>query len=133
MQFAGMPNVWWMPMQTRTEMLATGVRSPLGVLVLGRERPHRGDSESRRFGRRRAGRHGTGALVGLAQQDLTRQPAHVKLVCNEFVGEQLEQIRVRWRVRLMVELDWMDQASPQVERPDAIHRRASEATRVPVL
>jgi copper/silver efflux system protein len=35
MQFAGMPNVWWMPIQTRTEMLATGVRSPLSVLVLG--------------------------------------------------------------------------------------------------
>ena len=35
MSFAGMPNVWWMPIQTRTEMLATGVRSPLGVLVLG--------------------------------------------------------------------------------------------------
>ncbi len=35
MAFAGMPNVWWMPIQTRTEMLATGVRSPLGVLVLG--------------------------------------------------------------------------------------------------
>src|SRR3954452_8654107 len=35
MQFAGMPNVWWMPIQTRTEMLATGVRSPLGILVLG--------------------------------------------------------------------------------------------------
>src|SRR5438067_717477 len=35
MQFAGMPNVWWMPIQTRTEMIATGVRSPLGVLVLG--------------------------------------------------------------------------------------------------
>jgi len=35
LQFAGMPNVWWMPIQTRTEMLATGVRSPLGVLVLG--------------------------------------------------------------------------------------------------
>jgi Cu(I)/Ag(I) efflux system membrane protein CusA/SilA len=35
MQFTGMPNIWWMPIQTRTEMLATGVRSPLGVLVLG--------------------------------------------------------------------------------------------------
>jgi Cu(I)/Ag(I) efflux system membrane protein CusA/SilA len=35
MAFAGMPTVWWMPIQTRTEMLATGVRSPLGVLVLG--------------------------------------------------------------------------------------------------
>ena len=30
LQFPGMPNVWWMPIQTRTEMLATGVRSPLG-------------------------------------------------------------------------------------------------------
>ncbi len=34
-QFAGMPNVWWMPIQTRTEMLATGVRSPFGIQVLG--------------------------------------------------------------------------------------------------
>ncbi len=35
MQFPGMPNVWWMPIQTRTEMLATGVRSPLGIEVMG--------------------------------------------------------------------------------------------------
>jgi copper/silver efflux system protein len=35
MQFTGMPNIWWMPIQTRTEMLATGIRSPLGILVLG--------------------------------------------------------------------------------------------------
>jgi copper/silver efflux system protein len=35
MQFPGMPNVWWMPIQTRTEMLATGIRSPLGIQVLG--------------------------------------------------------------------------------------------------
>jgi Cu(I)/Ag(I) efflux system membrane protein CusA/SilA len=35
MQFTGMPNVWWMPIQTRTEMLATGVRSPFGIQVLG--------------------------------------------------------------------------------------------------
>jgi len=35
MRFTGMPNVWWMPIQTRTEMLATGVRSPLGIQVLG--------------------------------------------------------------------------------------------------
>ena len=33
--FPGMPNVWWMPIQTRTEMLATGVRSPLGIQVFG--------------------------------------------------------------------------------------------------
>jgi copper/silver efflux system protein len=35
MQFPGMPNVWWMPIQTRIEMLATGIRSPLGIQVLG--------------------------------------------------------------------------------------------------
>jgi Cu(I)/Ag(I) efflux system membrane protein CusA/SilA len=34
-RFPGMPNVWWMPIQTRTEMLATGVRSPLGIEVFG--------------------------------------------------------------------------------------------------
>ena len=30
-----MPNVWWMPIQTRTEMLATGIRSKLGIKVFG--------------------------------------------------------------------------------------------------
>lgn len=35
LDFPGMPNVWWMPIQTRTEMLATGVRSPLGIEVFG--------------------------------------------------------------------------------------------------
>jgi copper/silver efflux system protein len=35
LNFPGMPNVWWMPVQTRTEMLATGVRSPLGIQVFG--------------------------------------------------------------------------------------------------
>jgi Cu(I)/Ag(I) efflux system membrane protein CusA/SilA len=34
-QMPGMPNIWWMPIQTRTEMLATGVRSPLAVQVKG--------------------------------------------------------------------------------------------------
>ena len=34
-QVPGMPNIWWMPIQTRTEMLATGVRSPLAVQVFG--------------------------------------------------------------------------------------------------
>ena len=31
----GMPNIFWMPIQTRTEMLATGIRSALGVKVFG--------------------------------------------------------------------------------------------------
>jgi Cu(I)/Ag(I) efflux system membrane protein CusA/SilA len=31
----GMPNIWWMPIQTRTEMLATGIRSPVGIKVFG--------------------------------------------------------------------------------------------------
>jgi Cu(I)/Ag(I) efflux system membrane protein CusA/SilA len=31
----GMPNLWWMPIQTRTEMLATGVRSPVAMQVFG--------------------------------------------------------------------------------------------------
>ena len=35
LRYPGMPNLWWMPIQTRTEMLATGVRSPLGVKVFG--------------------------------------------------------------------------------------------------
>ena len=35
LQWPGMPNIWWMPIQTRTEMLATGVRSPLAIEVYG--------------------------------------------------------------------------------------------------
>ncbi len=29
----GLPNLWWYPVQTRTEMLSTGIRSPLGIKV----------------------------------------------------------------------------------------------------
>jgi Cu(I)/Ag(I) efflux system membrane protein CusA/SilA len=31
----GMSNIWWMPVQTRTEMLNTGIRSNLGIKVFG--------------------------------------------------------------------------------------------------
>jgi Cu(I)/Ag(I) efflux system membrane protein CusA/SilA len=34
-RFPGMSNIWWMPIQTRNEMLATGVRSAVGVKVFG--------------------------------------------------------------------------------------------------
>ncbi|UCH83666.1 MAG: efflux RND transporter permease subunit, partial [Candidatus Latescibacterota bacterium] len=34
-QVPGMPNLWWMPIQTRIEMLTTGIRSPLGIQVFG--------------------------------------------------------------------------------------------------
>ncbi len=33
--FPGMPNIWWMPIQTRIEMLTTGIRSAVGIKVLG--------------------------------------------------------------------------------------------------
>jgi Cu(I)/Ag(I) efflux system membrane protein CusA/SilA len=35
LRYPGMPNIFWMPIQTRTEMLSTGIRSPLGVEVFG--------------------------------------------------------------------------------------------------
>ena len=35
LRYPGMPNIWWMPVQTRTEMLATGIRSALGIKVFG--------------------------------------------------------------------------------------------------
>src|SRR2546426_12626272 len=31
----GVPNIWWLPIQTRTEMITTGGRSPGGIKVLG--------------------------------------------------------------------------------------------------
>ena len=42
----GAPAIWWMPIQTRIEMLSTGIRSQIGITVLG---PDLGiDSEDRR-------------------------------------------------------------------------------------
>ena len=35
LRFPGMPNLFWMPIQTRTEMLNTGVRSPVAVQIFG--------------------------------------------------------------------------------------------------
>jgi Cu(I)/Ag(I) efflux system membrane protein CusA/SilA len=37
MKFPGMSNIFWMPIQTRTEMLSTGFRSNLGIKVFGPE------------------------------------------------------------------------------------------------
>ena len=37
LQFPGWPNIWWMPIQTRQEMLTTGIRSAVGVKVLGKD------------------------------------------------------------------------------------------------
>ncbi|MEE9258119.1 MAG: CusA/CzcA family heavy metal efflux RND transporter [Nitrospinaceae bacterium] len=34
-QIPGMPNIWWMPIQTRIEMQGVGIRSVLGIKVLG--------------------------------------------------------------------------------------------------
>jgi copper/silver efflux system protein len=39
LKFPGMPSIWWMPIQTRTEMLATGIRSNLGIKILGPDLP----------------------------------------------------------------------------------------------
>jgi Cu(I)/Ag(I) efflux system membrane protein CusA/SilA len=35
LRYPGMPNLFWMPIQTRTEMLSTGIRSQLGIKVFG--------------------------------------------------------------------------------------------------
>ncbi len=35
LRYPGMPNIWWMPIQTRIEMLTTGIRSQLGIKVFG--------------------------------------------------------------------------------------------------
>ena len=35
MQFAGIPNIWTMPIRNRIDMLSTGIRTPVGVKVMG--------------------------------------------------------------------------------------------------
>ena len=84
LQFPGMPNIWWMPIQTRTEMLATGVRSPLGIKVFGpdvREIERGGDRRSRRRCSRCRGRAARSpsaspaASTSTSTSTATRRPA----------------------------------------------------------
>jgi Cu(I)/Ag(I) efflux system membrane protein CusA/SilA len=35
MQFAGIPNIWTMPIKNRIDMLSTGIRTPVGIKVMG--------------------------------------------------------------------------------------------------
>jgi Cu/Ag efflux pump CusA len=35
LQFPGISNAWTMPIKARTDMLATGIRTPIGIKVLG--------------------------------------------------------------------------------------------------
>jgi copper/silver efflux system protein len=35
LRFPGMPNIWTMPIKNRIDMLATGIRSPVGIKVMG--------------------------------------------------------------------------------------------------
>ena len=35
LRFPGMPNIWTMPIKNRIDMLATGIRTPVGVKILG--------------------------------------------------------------------------------------------------
>ena len=37
LQFPGVSNAWTMPIKARTDMLATGIRTPVGVKVMGRD------------------------------------------------------------------------------------------------
>ena len=37
LQFPGVSNAWTMPIKARIDMLATGIRTPVGVKVFGRD------------------------------------------------------------------------------------------------
>ncbi len=37
LRFPGIPNIWTMPIRNRIDMLSTGVRTPIGIKVLGRD------------------------------------------------------------------------------------------------
>jgi len=37
LQFPGVSNAWTMPIKARTDMLATGIRTPVGIKLLGRD------------------------------------------------------------------------------------------------
>ena len=58
LRYPGMPNVWWMPIQTRVEMLSTGIRSQLGIKVFGDDL-RRIEESAVRIEQAVAGIHGT--------------------------------------------------------------------------
>src|SRR5204863_4708727 len=35
LRFPGIPNIWTMPIKNRIDMLSTGVRTPIGIKILG--------------------------------------------------------------------------------------------------
>src|SRR5258705_11727062 len=37
LQFPGVSNAWTMPIKARTDMLATGIRTPVGIKVIGKD------------------------------------------------------------------------------------------------
>lgn len=37
LHFLGMPNIWTMPIKNRIDMLSTGIRSPIGIKVFGKD------------------------------------------------------------------------------------------------
>ncbi|MGK5087340.1 efflux RND transporter permease subunit [Bdellovibrionota bacterium FG-2] len=37
LRFAGIPNVWTMPIKNRIDMLSTGIRTPIGIKVMGKD------------------------------------------------------------------------------------------------
>jgi Cu(I)/Ag(I) efflux system membrane protein CusA/SilA len=37
LQFPGVANSWTMPIKARTDMLSTGIRTPIGIKVFGKD------------------------------------------------------------------------------------------------
>ncbi|MBI2604995.1 MAG: efflux RND transporter permease subunit [Deltaproteobacteria bacterium] len=37
LKFAGIPNLWTMPIKNRIDMLSTGIRTPIGIKILGKD------------------------------------------------------------------------------------------------
>src|SRR5207244_1705493 len=85
-RFPGMPNIWWMPIQTRTEMLATGIRSVLGVKVYGPDL-----TEIRRIARETEGAVATvpgtrSAFAELADIGFSTSPPSIRDEDGQLVG-----------------------------------------------
>ena len=80
--FPGLSNLWVQPIRNRIDMLATGIKSPVGVKIAGadiqRDRPHR--RPDRDGGEGRAGRDlGAG---GASRRRALYQRAHRRLRCR---------------------------------------------------
>ena len=73
MQYPGLTNAWVMPIKTRIDMLATGIKTPVGIKVAGPDLKSSKASARSSSGARHGARHRVGLLGACRRRPLRRR------------------------------------------------------------